>query len=54
VPIHIETISGFSRNFPLQKEEFWQHYDKRPEALRGFERCAKKRRTDPALQSSRG
>ena len=44
VPFQIETISGFSRPFPYKKEEFWQHYDMRPEALAAFEALAKKGR----------
>lgn len=36
VPFQIETISGFSKAFPYEKAEFWEHYDKRPEALAGF------------------
>ena len=42
VPIMIETISGFSKNFPYKKEEFWTNYDKRPERLAHFEALAKK------------
>ena len=42
VPIMIETISGFARNFPYKKEDFWQHYDRRPEALAHFEALAKR------------
>ena len=42
VPIMIETISGFSRNFSYKKDEFWQNYDKRPERLAHFEALAKK------------
>jgi len=40
VPIQIETISGFARNFPYKKEEFWQDYEKRPEVLANFEKLA--------------
>jgi sugar phosphate isomerase/epimerase len=40
VPVQIETISGFTRNFPYKTEEFWKHYDKRPEALARFEALA--------------
>ncbi len=40
VPIMIETISGFARNFPFKKAEFWEHYDRRPEALARFESLA--------------
>ncbi len=42
VPIMIETISGFAKNFPYKKPDFWQHYDKRPEALAHFEALAKR------------
>ena len=42
VPIIIETISGFSRAFPYKKEDFWKHFDKRPEALANFEALAKR------------
>jgi len=38
----IETISGFSKNFPYKKEEFWKDYEKRPERLAHFEALAKK------------
>ena len=41
-PIIIETISGFARNFPYKKPEFWQHYDQRPEALSKFEALTKR------------
>ena len=42
VPIMIETISGFSRNFGYKDEGFWKNYDKRPEALAHFESLAKR------------
>lgn len=42
VPVIIETISGFSRNFPYRDEKFWAHYDKRPERLAHFEALAEK------------
>ena len=54
VPIHIETISGFSRNFPYKKEEFWQHYDKRPEALARFEAFAKRGEPIPPFKAPEG
>ena len=41
VPMHIETISGFTRPFPYKKDDFWQHYEKRPDALARFESLAK-------------
>ncbi|MEA3210944.1 MAG: 3-oxoisoapionate decarboxylase [Chthoniobacter sp.] len=42
IPIMIETISGFSRNFPYKNADFWKDYDKRPEALAHFEALAKR------------
>ena len=42
VPIMIETISGFARNFAYKKEDFWKNYDKRPEVLASFEALAKR------------
>jgi sugar phosphate isomerase/epimerase len=42
VPIMIETISGFARNFPYKQEAFWQDYDRRPSALANFEALAKR------------
>jgi sugar phosphate isomerase/epimerase len=42
VPIQIETISGFARNFPYKKDDFWTNYDRKPEALAGFEALAAK------------
>src|SRR5215212_10275838 len=40
VPIMIETISGFPKNFPYKNEAFWQNYDKRPDKLAKFEALA--------------
>ncbi|MCE9609463.1 MAG: sugar phosphate isomerase/epimerase [Chthoniobacter sp.] len=42
VPMMIETISGFAKNFAYQTDDFWQHYDKRPERLAAFEALAKR------------
>jgi 3-oxoisoapionate decarboxylase len=42
VPIQIETISGFARNFPYKKDEFWANYDRKPEVLAKFEALAAK------------
>jgi sugar phosphate isomerase/epimerase len=53
-PIIIETISGFARNFPYKKDEFWQHYDKRPAALASFERLAKKGHPIPPFKAPEG
>ena len=54
VPIQIETISGFSRNFPYKKLEFWQHYEKRPDALAKFEALAKRGKTVPNFKAPAG
>lgn len=54
VPIQIETISGFSRNFPYKKEEFWRHYDKKPEALAKFEALAKRGKAIPNFKAPEG
>jgi 3-oxoisoapionate decarboxylase len=51
VPIIIETISGFSRGFPFRKEDFWKHYDKRPEALAKFEALAKRGKPIPGFKA---
>jgi len=42
VPIQIETISGFSRNFPYKSAGFWNNYDKRPDKFAKFEALAKR------------
>jgi sugar phosphate isomerase/epimerase len=44
VPIQIETISGFSRNFPYKNDGFWKDYDKRPDVLAAFEDMAQRGR----------
>ncbi|HSI15908.1 MAG TPA: sugar phosphate isomerase/epimerase [Chthoniobacter sp.] len=54
VPICIETISGFSRNFPYKKEEFWKDYDKKPEALAHFEALAKRGHAIPNFKAPDG
>ena len=54
VPIQIETISGFSRNFAYKQEGFWQHYDKRPEALAKFEALAKSGHPSPPFKPAEG
>ena len=51
VPIMIETISGFARNFPYKKPEFWTNYDKRPEALAHFEALAKRGKALPSFKA---
>ncbi|HET6408552.1 MAG TPA: sugar phosphate isomerase/epimerase [Chthoniobacteraceae bacterium] len=42
VPIQIETISGFARNFAYKKDDFWTNYDRKPEAFAKFEALASK------------
>jgi sugar phosphate isomerase/epimerase len=51
VPIMIETIGGFSKNFPYKKEGFWKDYDKRPEALAHFEALAKRGHAIPGFKA---
>jgi 3-oxoisoapionate decarboxylase len=53
-PIIIETISGFARNFPYKKPEFWQHYDKRAAALAHFEVLAKRGHAIPPFKAPEG
>ncbi|MDQ3624708.1 MAG: sugar phosphate isomerase/epimerase [Verrucomicrobiota bacterium] len=54
VPIHIETISGSTRQFPFKKEEFWQYYDKRPGMLEKFAALARRGRELPSRQVPEG
>lgn len=54
VPIMIETISGFSREFPYRQPEFWRHYDRRPERLANFESLAQRGRALPAFKAPAG
>lgn len=54
VPIQIETISGFSKNFPYKKDEFWAHYDRKPEALAKFEALAKRGKAIPNFKAPEG
>ena len=54
VPIQIETISGFSRNFPYKKEDFWTNYDRKPEALAKFEAMAKRGKAIPNFKAPEG
>ncbi len=54
VPIMIETISGFSRNFPYKTDAFWQHYDKRPDALAKFDALAKRGHAIPNFKAPEG
>ena len=43
VPVHIETISGFNREFPYMKPEFWKAWPNMPEqAFAHFKALAKK------------
>ena len=54
VPIHIETISGFSKSLPYKQEDFWKHYDKRSDALAKFEAMAKRGHPIPAFKAPEG
>jgi sugar phosphate isomerase/epimerase len=54
VPIMIETISGFSRNFPYKNNSFWQNYDKKPEKLAKFEALAKRGRKMESFKAPEG
>jgi sugar phosphate isomerase/epimerase len=54
VPFQIETISGFSRVFAYKTESFWEHYDRRPEALAKFEALSKKGRPLSPFQATPG
>jgi sugar phosphate isomerase/epimerase len=54
VPIQIETISGFSRNFPYKKDDFWKNYDRKPEALAKFEALAKRGKAIPGFKAPEG
>jgi len=54
VPIHIETISGFSRNFPYKNEAFWKDYEKREEALAKFDALARRGREIPSFKAPEG
>lgn len=54
VPIFIETISGFTRAFPYKKDDFWQHYEKRPEALAHFEALAARGHEIPPFKAPEG
>ena len=54
VPVMIETISGFSKNFPYKKDEFWKNYDKRPERVAAFEALAKRGRSIPSFKAPEG
>jgi sugar phosphate isomerase/epimerase len=54
VPIQIETISGFSKNFPYKKEDFWKAYDKKPAALEKFEALAKRGKSIPGFKAPEG
>ena len=52
-PIIVESISGFTKSFPYKKPEFWEHYDKRPEALAHFEALAKRGHPIPPFKIER-
>jgi sugar phosphate isomerase/epimerase len=50
-PVCVESISGFAKSFPYKKPEFWEHYDKRPEALAHFEALAKRGHAIPPFKA---
>jgi sugar phosphate isomerase/epimerase len=54
VPMMIETISGFAKNFAYKKDDFWQHYEKRPERLAAFEALAKRGKALPPFKPADG
>ncbi|MEQ1860637.1 MAG: sugar phosphate isomerase/epimerase [Chthoniobacteraceae bacterium] len=54
VAINIETISGFARNFPYKKPEFWEHYDKQPDRLAKFEALARRGRKIEPFKAPEG
>lgn len=54
VPIQIETLSGFSRNFPYKNAEFWKNDDKRPEMLAKFELLASRGHSIPNFRAPEG
>ncbi|MHA3774989.1 sugar phosphate isomerase/epimerase family protein [Verrucomicrobiota bacterium sgz303538] len=54
VPFMIETISGFAKPFPYKKDDFWQYYDKRPDALSSFEALAKNGHAIPSYKAPEG
>jgi sugar phosphate isomerase/epimerase len=54
VPIHIETISGFSRTFPYRTPPFWIHYERHPEALEHFESMARRGHPIPEFKPPEG
>jgi sugar phosphate isomerase/epimerase len=54
VPIHIETISGAQRAFPYKDPAFWEHYDRRPDALARFEAFARRGRPLEAFRPPPG
>lgn len=54
VPFQVETISGFARPFPYRKAEFWQGYDRRPEAVEGFAALARLGHMIPPFKAPEG
>ena len=50
-PVCVESISGFAKNFAYKKPEFWEHYDKRPEAFAHFEAMAKRGHALPPFKA---
>jgi sugar phosphate isomerase/epimerase len=55
VPVHIETISGFNREFAYLTEEFWKGYPHMTAAdLAGFLRLARQGKPRPTFQPPEG
>jgi sugar phosphate isomerase/epimerase len=55
VPVHIETISGFNREFPYLKPEFWKAWPHMPaESFAHFLAFAKKGTPRPTFQPPEG
>jgi hypothetical protein len=55
VTVHIETISGFSRSFPIYQRDFWRDYpDAQAANLAGLIALAKKGRQIPPFRPPAG
>ena len=54
VPMMVETISGFSKEFTVKKAGFWDKYDLRPERFGAFEVLAKRGKAIAPFQAGDG
>jgi len=54
VPMMVETISGFSKEFAVKKPGFWDKYDLRPERFGAFEVLAKRGKAIAPFQAGEG